>query len=53
METSWQEKRNNIDVSLNRLPPDFQEQAKAAFDELRPTVPDTSRTTPQDPANPI
>ncbi len=42
METSWREKRDNIDAGIATLPQVLQRQARASFAELRASAPDVS-----------
>ena len=53
METSWKEKRDDIDAGLAKLPADLQKQANAAAEALLPAAPDTSQMASHDPAKPF
>ncbi len=53
MESSWKEKRDDIDIALARLPVDLQKQATAALRELHPAAPNTFRMATHDAGKPI
>lgn len=53
METSWKEKRDDIDASIATLPDDLRHEANASLDELRAMRPSTDRMVSHDAAQPI
>ena len=53
METSWKEKRDDIDQALATLPASLQSQARTELASLSGSVPQTSGMATHDPASPI
>jgi len=53
METSWKEKRDNIDASLAALPHDLRHEAEARLNELSAIRPATDGMVPHNPAEPF
>ena len=48
MTTSWQEKRDDIDLGVASLPPDLQEQVRGSFRKLAATAPEMAGMEPLD-----
>lgn len=53
METSWKEKRDNIDASVAALPHDLRHEAEARLNELSAIRPGTEGMVPHNPAEPF
>ncbi len=53
METSWKEKRDNVDAGLATLPAGLQQQARSEWERLRASAPETSHMAAHEVSRPV